>query len=600
MTVSSSGQKGSTSITRLVADFETTTDPHDCRVWAWGLVDIDDPALIVDMDNTIESFCDHVSMIDGAIVYFHNLAFDGMFILDFMLRHGYHYLHDGRLMRREFDAVISNMGKFYTITVRWGNGNRTEFRDSLKKLPMTVARIAKSFKLPMTKGDIDYHELRPVGHEITTVEADYLARDLRIVALALKQQLDQGMSRLTVGADSLAEFKEIFGAKYFNKMFPILSPTMDEEVRRAYRGGWTIADKRWRGRVQHRHGKVFDVNSLYPSVMYDRVLPYGMPVYCDTKPELTDEYPLFIATITFTARLKPKHVPCIQIKGSPLFGSSEYQEVIDDPISVSCTNVDLALWQEHYDMDILSWDGAWLFHGISGLFCEYIDKWMAVKANSEGGLREIAKLHLNSLYGKFATNPNVTGKYPVLDQESNTVRLLLGPEEMRNPVYTPMGVFITAYARDVTIRAAQTNYDTFAYADTDSLHLFVDDIPRDLDVDDSRLGCWKHEMDFDSAIYVRAKCYSERWADHTTRCTCETQPPYAHTKGCGYSTHIAGVPLEIARQITFGDFYNNHKLTGKLSARVVPGGVVLAETEFTLKNPAWEYDADVDTVDSVA
>ena len=31
------------------------------------------------------------------------------------------------------------------------------------------------------------------------------------------------------------------------------------------------------------------------------------------------------------------------------------------------------------------------------------------------GLRTIAKLMLNSLYGKFALNPNVQGKYPVLD-----------------------------------------------------------------------------------------------------------------------------------------------------------------------------------------
>ena len=601
----------------MVADFETTTDAADCRVWAWGLVDIDDPELVVDMDNTIESFCDHLSLIENSIVYFHNLAFDGMFVIDFLLRNGYKYLLDGRLMKYEFETVISNMGKFYSITVRWGTGNRTEFRDSLKKLPMTVARIAKAFKLPMKKGEIDYHEYRPVGHVITDVEADYLARDLRIVALALKQQLDQGMNRLTVGADSLAEFKEIFGKKYFEKLFPILSPTMDEEVRRAYRGGWTYSDERWRGKVVHRPGKVYDVNSLYPSVMYNRVLPYGMPTYCDDVPEVTDEHPLFIAAITFTAKLKPGHLPCIQIKGSPLFGSSEYQKVIEEPVSIACTNIDLALWQDHYDLDILSWDGAWQFAGMTGIFNEYIDKWMYVKANSEGGMREIAKLHLNSLYGKFATNPNVTGKFPVLDSETDTVKLILGPEEMRNPVYTPMGVFITAYARDLTIRAAQENYTNFAYADTDSLHIFDDpnvqttytECPMkgcdgyhvsSLDVDGSRLGAWKHEMNFDSAIYVRAKCYSERYVDWKTRCTCDTEVPYAHARGCGYSTHIAGVPLEIARQIVFSDFYHDHKLKGKLTAKTVPGGVVLAETEFTLKNPAWEYDPLLDEEAEVA
>jgi len=545
------------------------------------------------MDNTIESFVDQVSMVDNCIIYFHNLAFDGTFILDWILRNGYHYLADGRLMKREFSCVISKDGsKFYSITIRWANGNKVEFRDSLKKLPMTVARIAKSFQLADSKLKIDYHEYRPPGHVITALEARYLAADVRIVAQALKRQLDEGMTRLTVGADSLAEFKEIFGKTCFEKTFPILSPTMDEQIRRAYRGGWTIADPRWLGKVMHRKGKVYDVNSLYPSVMYDRMLPYGYPQFSSGRPEITDEYPLFIAAITLTAKLKPDHVPCIQIKNSPFFMGSVYQTEITDPVTITCTNVDLALWEEHYDLDILSWDGAWQFQGMTGFFTAYIDKWMAIKANSDGGMREIAKLHLNSLYGKFATNPNVTGRFPIIN-DKDCVELVIGPDEIRNPVYTPMGVFITAYARDVTIRAAQANYATFAYADTDSLHLFIED-HADLDIDPTKLGAWKHEMDFDAAIYVRAKCYTERYADHETRCSCNPEIPAPHSRGCGYSTHISGVPLEIANQVIFSDYWHGHELKGKLTAHVVPGGVVLSETSFTLKNPNFEYDTSVD------
>jgi hypothetical protein len=191
---------------------------------------------------------------------------------------------------------------------------------------------------------------------------------------------------------------------------------MDEDVRQAYRGGFAYADTRFKGK-RVGAGRVYDVNSLYPSVMYDRVLPYGEPRWFRGAPETTPEHPLFVVSVTLTAKLKPNHIPCIQIKGSPHFAETVYQTDITEPTTLTCTNVDLALWMDHYDIDVLSWNGGWKFHGITGFFKEYIDKWMAVKENSDGGLRFIAKLHLNSLYGKFATNPDVTPKVPILDEK---------------------------------------------------------------------------------------------------------------------------------------------------------------------------------------
>ena len=117
------------------------------------------------------------------------------------------------------------------------------------------------------------------------------------------------------------------------------------------------------------------------------------------------------------------------------------------------------------------------FRGSHGFFDEYVDHFMEIKKNSTGGLRQIAKLHLNSLYGKFATNPDITGKHPVM--EDNRVSLKMNEMEVRDPVYTPMGVFITAYARLKTISAAQSVYPHFAYADTDSLHLVGPTTPPD-------------------------------------------------------------------------------------------------------------------------
>jgi hypothetical protein len=303
--------------------------------------------------------------------------------------------------------------------------------------------------------------------------------------------------------------------------------------------------------------------------MYDRMLPYGEPRWFKGAPEFDPEYQLYVVCLTMTAKLKPGHIPCIQIKGSPHFAETVYQSDIVEPVTLTCTSVDLALWSDHYDLDILSWNGGWKFHGITGFFKAYIDKWMKVKENSDGGLRFIAKLHLNSLYGKFATNPDVTSKVPVL--EDGIVKLVLGEEEKRNPVYTPVGVFITAYARDVTIRAAQDNYDVFAYADTDSLHLLTETDPPGLDVHPTKLGAWKYEGMFSEAIFVRAKCYSEHMIED------------AHGNPVDYhSTHVAGLPESIAHQVTLDDMQNGKVWSGKLSPHRVPGGIVLRNVDFTL------------------
>lgn len=545
-----------------VADFETTTIAEDCRVWAWAYLDImdahDKEKTVIGTD--IHSFFEHVMQRDST-VYFHNLAFDGSFIIDALFKMGYAVAK--RVQRnKQFETLISHLGKFYSITVRWSNGRRTEFRDSLKKLPMSVKRVAEAFKLEQGKGELDYETFRPVGHVITDRERDYIQRDVAVVAQALALQLSQGMTRLTVGADSLAQYKSIMTTKMFDKLFPVLSDSMDSEIRQAYRGGFTYASPRFQG-MKTRAGKVFDVNSLYPSVMYDRVLPYGEPEFQEGKAKPNEEIPLFIQSITFTAKLKKDHIPCIQIKNSPYFLGTEYLESIDDPQTMFVSNVDLMLWEQQYDLHIISYNGAWLFHGQAGFFTNYIDYWMKIKATTTGGMRQIAKLHLNSLYGKFATNPDVTGKVPRL--KDGVVRLEDGPEERRNPVYTAMGVFITSYAREVTIRAAQRNYESFAYADTDSLHLLVDEIPDNLDVDPVRLGAWKHENDFTAAFFARAKCYSELKPDGET------------------VTHIAGLPDDIATQITIDDYQNGRVFDGKHTPRRVKGGIVLENTTFTLK-----------------
>lgn len=547
-------------------------------MWLWGIAPVGDSDSLT-WDTDIDSFIENISSYNS-MTYFHNLRFDGRFILDWLLNNGYKYWNGGRdkvQPKGTFSALISDMNKFYSITIRWRNGFGTELRDSAKKLPMTVSNIAKAFKMEQGKGEIDYHAERPVGYEPTSEEIDYLHRDVKIVAEALKETIAAGMAGLTIGGDSLKEYKRLLGEKYFRRIFPVLNDDMDMEIRRAYRGGFAYADPRYRSRMVGS-GIVLDVNSLYPAVMYNALLPYGIPEYVEGRVEPTEDRPLTIFSITFTAKLKPNHIPCIQIKGSSIFGATEYLTEISEPTNLMVTNVDWKLYNDHYDIEVQEYCGGWAFQAQHDMFKKYIDKWSKVKAESVGGQREIAKLHLNSLYGKFASNPNVTGKIPVL--ENGVVRLVRGPDEKKAPVYTAVGVFVTSYARELTLRAAQANYDAFAYADTDSLHLIMpidrlegiqpksitaDDLGLDIDIDPVRMGAWKFEYAFTEAFYIRPKAYLEKKTDGA------------------FHVAFAGLPEIASEKLTFDDLEDGKVIHGKLHPKAVPGGVVLEDVPYTLK-----------------
>lgn len=116
----------------FAADFETTTDPDDCRVWLWGIAPVEEPTAQA-WGTSLDSFIHKISKA-SSVVSFHNLKFDGTFIIDWLLKHDYeHFEGDYAGEPGSFKTLISDMGKFYSFTVYWTSGKITEFRDSVKK-----------------------------------------------------------------------------------------------------------------------------------------------------------------------------------------------------------------------------------------------------------------------------------------------------------------------------------------------------------------------------------------------------------------------------------------------------------------------------------
>lgn len=551
------------------ADFETTTDLNDCRVWAWATCEINDKQisqnkLNLEYGNDIESFILYLKKLkDKSDVYFHNLAFDGEFIISYLLNNG--FKHDQDLLDvNTFSTVISSMQVFYCITIIFDNGKRINIYDSLKKLPFKVSVIAKAFELEETKLTIDYREKREKGHELTDKEKEYVFADVIIVAKALNEQFNNGLKKMTIGSDALKSFKSEYDRYGFLDLFPKLSSFYDKDIRKAYRGGFTWCNPRFQNK-RLGPGLVYDVNSLYPYVMYDRLLPIGLPVYFDGEYNIKfkDKYPLYIQHFVADFKLKKNHIPIIQLKNNVLYSATEYIKSSDGEVDLYLTNVDLDLFFTNYDVVSIKYLDGYMFEGKREIFKNYIDKWMTIKKTTTGGKRQLAKLMLNSLYGKFGTSTDCTGKKPYLNEDGG-VKYKLMDEETRDPVYTPMACFITAYAREITIKTALSVIDRFAYCDTDSIHILGNEEPH-INIHPVNLGAWKLESTFVKAKFIRAKTYLE--VNENGKC----------------DVKCAGLPDYLHSQVTFENFRKGKVFKGKLRPCHVPGGIVLVDSDYKIR-----------------
>lgn len=576
-------------------DFETTTQEKDCRVWAFACCEIGNPDHII-YGNSLDKFMKWCA--DSRHNYkcfFHNLKFDGEFIINWLLKNGFEYVTDKKDRHdKSFTALITDMGVWYQITVwfkiQGHHTNKVVFQDSLKILNFSVADIANAFDLPLSKLELDYKTYRSVNHELTEHEIEYIKHDVKIIAMALDIMFKQGLNKMTIASDALDSYKKM--TPQFRKIFPRLDPDVDMDIRQSYKGGFTYVSKKYAG-IEVGAGVVFDVNSLYPSRMVQENLPFGKPEPFEGKYESDVIYDLYVQKLSCIFTIKPDKIPSIQLKHSLSFMPNEYIESSNGEIVTLClTNPDLELFFEQYDVEIIAWQGGYKFKSINGIFNNYINHWTEEKINAKKNGNKpmylIAKLMLNSLYGKFGTGLSGRKKIPVIIDDE--IHYMMGEEEEKTGVYLPVASFITAYARKYTIETSQMirdwslkhhGKDAYLYSDTDSIHALLSELDIQalcdiIDIDDFRLGAWKHESDFVRAKFLRQKCYIEQDKEGKINVT------------------IAGFPKKLAHLVNFDNFKIGFTTEGmsdeqigesgrKLRYKHVDGGVILVDTDFTLK-----------------
>lgn len=594
-------------------DFETTTDPLDCRVWAWGASFVSDSS-IKEYGNSIDSFIEWCKG-ETRKLYFHNLAFDGEFIVSWLLSNGYEY--SDKPKTGCFKTIISNTGLWYSIEIWWKysiyRSTKTTIWDSFKLIPFSIEKIAHDFNLPIRKLKLDYKEKREVGHELTQHEVDYLFNDIDIEGMALNECFKLGFNKMTATSCSFETFKKSLPMA-FEKIFPPLEMNVDSDLRPAYSGGFVWANPELKEK-EIGQGIVFDVNSLFPSRMYYELLPYDTPVYFEGEYQKDDEYPLWVGVVSFAFDIKKDHIPCISLdKFSRFFGSKKYVDSSNgDIVRITVTSVDWELFNEQYDIYDVEFINGYKFRGCVGIARHFIDEQMEVKKNSKGAQRFIAKRQLNSVYGKFATNPNVTPKIPFIDKDDGVLRLHdpmfttyedgevkeVIDEQFRDPIYLPYGEFVTAYARKYTISTAQkVGIHRVAYIDTDSIHLVGTQVPEAIKdiIDDKELGYWGLESVFNRSYFIGAKSYVEEieisykdYVEHQqefiSENDCKDKLYYIREGVCYYlNVKCAGMTQKAKQNVTYDNFRVGNVINDCLKKTHVPGGIVLVDRQFSIKS----------------
>lgn len=306
-----------------ICDFETTVYDGQDRTDVWAAAAVEMHTEDVKILGSVGDFFKFLrSKKQNIIAYFHNLKFDGSFILDYFLNQNnlkqavikkngeiVGWKEDNQLFAGEYKYSISDKGQWYQITLCTGN-YLIHIRDSLKLLPLSVKEIGKAFRTSRQKLEMEYEGYRYPNCPISESERQYIANDVLVVKEAMEKMFEDGHNRLTIGSCCLAEYKESltwdttlqmcpdFAIKNYRDIFPNvydiplednyidyddLQPvtTVGDYILSSYGGGWCYNSPEKSKKVI-KGGLTLDVNSLYPSMMHSdsgNRYPIGLPTF---------------------------------------------------------------------------------------------------------------------------------------------------------------------------------------------------------------------------------------------------------------------------------------------------------------------------------
>jgi len=461
---------------RQIAVIDAETDPFKKnripRPFLWGYYNGSEYHQFTDTQKLAEFIADREE-----IIYAHNGGkFDFHFLLEYL---------------EPFDNIMLINGRITKMRI-----GSAELRDSYSIIPAPLSAYQKD--------EIDYAlfeaGIRDKPENFRKI-AKYLQSDCVYLWQLVTRFVEEYGLQITQASSAM---------KQWQKIAPLDVPKTTAEF---------YADMSvfyYGGRVQcFRHGvinerfAVYDINSAYPRAMMEKH-PYSENYATDDGYSPTADFYIVIADAVGAFPYRDADGLTFPDDGIPrefYVTRWEYEAARDTGALINATVLRSVTFCGHMD------------------FSEYIGKFWALrkeakeKKDDAGSL--LYKLAMNSLYGKFAANPESYREYMVFPQSYAADVAVsgwalggeLGPwvlgqaplsaERMRY-YNVATGASITGYVRAMLWRAICASNGGVIYCDTDSIATTASDPGIALG---DALGEWKHEGDFDRAGIGGKKLY---------------------------------------------------------------------------------------------
>lgn len=394
-------------------------------------------------------------------------------ILDPFIAHVVHSLpHNEHNANLSWDAIVSQKGKFFSFTVRIDRENSARFFDISNLL-------RENCRLTMT--------------------------DTQLLNI-LREYDRRGLCKITAGGASMEAFAS--GEwKWFYDKFPQLEPDTKKSLHEAYIGGFMVAK-------EGAYDKAIDVdcNSMYPSILRDEWLPWGLPEPYEGKYVQDDDMPLHCDELTFRAELKPNGYPFL-LDNRSVYGLNRLTSTRGYVTRV-LTDIDQKLLYENYEVSVYRHVRGWKFRQSKGFFRSFVDEWGDLKQKAMGEKRQMAKLIMNALVGKMASLPKGAVMLP-LSQDGITLDWVIAQREESNlkTDFLPVPVWVNAYARRRLMTVCHANADRLLYANTDGCILSGWEPVKSCEIHPTELGKWKIAARYEKLTILGMNRYQGRKDD---------------------------------------------------------------------------------------
>lgn len=351
------------------------------------------------------------------------------------------------------------------------------FRDSGLILPASLKRLTYDFNVEHKKLEMDYD----IGLKDARFK-DYFTNDLK----GLYEVLDISnlISHLTIASSAMYNFSHIF---YLDKM-ERNTDSVERFFRDAYKGGRTEIFKLYGKDLNY-----YDINSLYPSVMYD--FEYPLPIKNNFKKvfKLNKDK---LGVYNITAEVEDLQIPVLHknINGKFIFPVGRLNGLYYTQEILKAVEMGYKI-KVNYGYEFLK---------TGYIFKSYVEHFYNLKKTETGSKRAIAKLMLNSLYGKFGQRRDREVHHLVVDGSLSNLNYSAKKywDSETDFIHPEIAGMITANARTRLYNLFQkAGLDRVYYCDTDSI------ITDTVLSTSNELGDIKQEDRIKEFIALRPKLY---------------------------------------------------------------------------------------------